>query len=149
MHRRKLTLLTPRVGSSKKDAQYCFELLEKAIQRNEEKFLCKVVGVCTDDCSTMKAMHKMVGEKFVGIKVFGCNAHLLDLLGEKLTSKRLQEASSIVQAFMKNHHVTSGCLKEMNALCPVMPNSTRWNSQMDSFANYMINHTKYLDVMRR
>jgi hypothetical protein len=85
----------------------------------------------------------------VGIEVYEFNAHLLNLLGEKFTSKPLQEAISFVQAFMKNHHFTSGCLKEMNALRPVMPNSTRWNSQMDSFANYKINHTKYLDVMRR
>jgi hypothetical protein len=55
-------------GSSKKDAQYCFELLEKAIQRSEEKFLCKIVGVCTDNCSTMKAMTKMVGENWLESK---------------------------------------------------------------------------------
>jgi len=87
-----------------KTADYLFSVLEEAVKKAETQFDCKVVGVVTDNCSTMVSMHRIINEKYPNMYTYGCNAHLFNLIGEKFTPKDLQDKVNQVQSFIRNHH---------------------------------------------
>ncbi|XP_035713088.1 uncharacterized protein LOC118437806 [Folsomia candida] len=135
-------------GAEKKDSETCFKYLQKAIDYCTESLNCSVVGIVTDNCSTMTAMQTLIRKDYPHMEVYGCNAHLFNLIGEKFTDKDLAEKIRHVQTYIRNHHFTSGRLDEMGGKRPVLPRTTRWNSQIDSFLNYLENHSKYLGIVR-
>lgn len=96
----------------------------------------------------MTAMQTLIRKDYPHMEVYGCNAHLFNLIGEKFTDKDLAEKIRHVQTYIRNHHFTSGRLDEMGGKRPVLPGTTRWNSQIDSFLNYLENHSKYLGIVR-
>lgn len=131
-----------------KTSEYCFEQLENAIQNAEQSFGVQVIGCVTDNCNSMRCLRRIVAEKYPHFFVFGCNTHLLNLIGKDLTDKPLMENVLAVQKYFKNHTVESECLKKLKGKRPVLPADTRWNSQVDVFKNYVENHTKYLEIAR-
>lgn len=135
-------------GTNEKNAQYCYQLLQKAKEDAEAKYGCEVVGVVTDNCSTMKSLQELVKTNFPNMEAYGCNAHLKNLLGDKFTPADLKTAVNTVQVYIRGHHATGQALKDLKGLRPVLPGSTRWNSQIDSFINYCQNHSKYLEIVR-
>jgi hypothetical protein len=136
-------------GTEKSDADYCFLEITKAINQAKEEFECEIVGVVVDNCSTMTALQKQVRDKCPGCESYGCNCHLCNLLGKHFTPSDLQQDVNKVQVYMKNHHFTVAMLKELKAKQPVLPGTTRWNAQMDSFLNYLENQPNYLTVIRK
>jgi hypothetical protein len=133
-------------GSQKKTHEYGYHLLDEAIIKAENDYECKVVGIVTDNCKSMQSIHllcKKIRDPRPEMFAYGCNSHLLNLLGSYFTPEYIQEKVSVVQKFMRNHHYLSATLLEVGAKRPVLPGTTRWNSQIDSFLNYCENHAKY------
>jgi hypothetical protein len=135
-------------GSEKKTHEFCYQLLDDAINKAEKDYGCTVVGIVTDNCKSMQSLHVLCKRMRPDMFVYGCNSHLLNLLGNYFTPEDIQEKVSLVQKFMRNHHYLSASLVEMGAKRPILPGTTRWNSQIDSFLNYCENHAKYLEVSR-
>lgn len=133
---------------NKKDNVYCQELLEKQIIEITTVYHGKVVGVVTDNESKMELMRTNLQKKYPHLYVYGCNSHLLNLVGVKLTPAELKDRIVKVQSYFRSHTFEGQALKAMSGLRPVLPGDTRWNSQMDCFENYQKNHTKYLDISR-
>lgn len=136
------------VGSSTKSGEFCFDLFQKAKGEATENLKVDVIGLVTDNCSSMVVMQNLVKQKYPEMEAYGCNAHLFNLLGQKFTPKDLMEKVSFVQNYMRNHHKPSAMLKELKGNRPAKPGDTRWNSQIDGFKNYCQNHTKYLEIAR-
>lgn len=141
-------LSTSSPSNEKAGAEYCYQQIQKAIEDAKTQFNCNVVGVVTDNCSTMSALHKLIRQNYPEIETIGCNAHLFNLLGNHFTPSDLKAQINAVQSFMKSHHFTMASLKNRKANMPVLPGCTRWNSQIDSFINYKNNHADYLNVAR-
>jgi len=135
-------------GSEKKTHEYCYQLLSTAIDKAEAEFECKVVGVVTDNCNSMTSLHDLCKKQRPELFVYGCNSHLLNLIGRHFTPDDVKEKVSDVHKFMKNHFLSASLL-EVGANRPVLPGTTRWNSEVDSFLNYCQNQTKYLEVARK
>ena len=135
-------------GSREKTADLCLEFFEAAKILAESKFQCKIVGLITDNAASMKALQKKVKEKFPDLEAYGCESHLYNLLGAHFTPLELKEAVSFVQAFFRNRQMAGMELKSLEGRRPVMPCSTRWNSEIDSFINFKDNAGKYLQIIR-
>ncbi|ODM92305.1 hypothetical protein Ocin01_14379 [Orchesella cincta] len=82
---------------NKKDANYCYKLLDDAIAKAEADFSCVVVGVVTDNCSVMKALKRVTNIERPELFVYGCNAHIFNLLGQDLSNEQLIEKVVSVQ----------------------------------------------------
>jgi len=136
-------------GCEKKTSQYCAVQLENAIAQAEAQYEVEVVGVVTDNCNSMILMHDIIREKIPGIIAYGCNSHLLNLLGDHFTPKDLISKLVKVQKYIRCHTFTAAKLTAVGGLRPVLPGSTRWNSQIDCCKNFISNHGKYLDVIRQ
>lgn len=136
-------------GSKEKTAELCFEYLQKAKMKAEEQYNCEIVGVVTDNCNSMKALQNLVRRNLPDMEAYGCNPHLMNLLGEKFTPDDLKFSVNLVQNYFRNHQTLSAGLKDLGGLRPVLPTSTRWNSQIDAFLNYLQNQPKYLELIRK
>jgi hypothetical protein len=134
---------------AKKDAENCFIWIENCIKSSEEKYGVKITGCITDNCRTMEAMRKRLQEAYPEIICYGCNSHLCNLCGKKLTPTELKDKIVDVQKYFRNHDFASGALIKLKGLRPVIPGDTRWNSQLDCFRCYLKNQAKYLEISRR
>jgi hypothetical protein len=135
-------------GSSAKTAVFCAQLLEAEIDSVEEKYGCKIVAVVTDNCNTMESMKRIIKAKYPELIVYGCNSHLLNLVGKSLTPENMKSKVVTVQSYFRNNDYERARLSELKGLIPVLPGDTRWNSQLDCFESYIKNQTKYLEISR-
>lgn len=135
-------------GTNKKSADFCESLLDKAISKATDMYGCEVVGLCTDNCSSMVSMRQKVQTRGF-LDCYGCHAHLFNLIGSNFTPNGLIQEVNAVQVFMKKHHFTKAALKDAGKRSPVLACSTRWNSQIDSLSNFANNQTDYLNIVRR
>lgn len=135
-------------GTNKKNAEYCFKLLDDAIKKAEKDFKCTVVGIVTDNCSVMKNMREHANKNLNGVHTYGCVAHILNLCGQEMTDNNLIENIIKIQKFFRNHHYESAALLEYNGTRPLIPGKTRWNSQLDTLESYTKNHLIYLRIAR-
>jgi hypothetical protein len=132
-----------------KNATYCLELLNAAIKYAQDTFGVEVIGCVTDNCSTMNLLRNELHKQNSELFVYGCNTHLLNLIGRDMSKIDLTETIKSVQRYFRNHHFESSSLKLLKGLRPVLPGDTRWNSQIAMFENYEKNHATYLQVSRK
>jgi Protein of unknown function (DUF 659) len=135
-------------GADKKTAAYCGDLLTDTMNSIQEKYGCIVIGVVTDNCNAMEAMRRKISQSHPELYVYGCNSHLLNLVGKDLTPEEVRSKVVKVQNHFRNHEFESSRLKELMGLRPSIPGDTRWNSLVDCFDNYIRNQTKYLEITR-
>ena len=79
---------------------------------------------------------------------YGCNSHLLNLVGQTLTEDHIKSQVVQVQNYFRNNEYPAERLKELKGKRPVVPCDTRWNSQLDCFESFLANQTKYLEISR-
>ena len=120
-------------GTNTKSADYCQKLFEQELIRVENEFQAKVIGCVTDNCNAMKLMRANLVTKYQDLYVYGCNSHLLNLVGQSFTPTQLKGRVVKVQSYFRNTHFASASLLEKRGRRPVMPGDTRWNSQIDCF----------------
>lgn len=136
-------------GTNSKTAEYCYTLLDTAIKDVEAKHGCKVIGVVTDNCNVMKSLRSIISNRRPEVIAYGCTSHYLNSVGRKITPAAKIEDVIKVQRYFKSHHHASAALAERNGNRPVLPGSTRWNSQMDCLENFKQNHANYLAIARQ
>ncbi|ODM96995.1 putative AC9 transposase, partial [Orchesella cincta] len=124
-------------GSATKDADYCLGVLSAAIEECQNVHKCQVIGFVTDNCNSSRHIR------------FGCNAHYLNLVGQKVIPHDKIDNIVKIQKYFKNHHFQSAALSAAKGKRPVLPGLTRWNSQIDCIENYIENHAIYLDLARK
>lgn len=130
-----------------KTSKYCARLLAETI--GEVRDLgANVVAVVTDNCSSMDKMRKIISESYPEIYTYGCNAHLLNLVGKRLTPDDLIEKIRKVHAFFRGHDAAWALLKKKGAGRPIMPHDIRWNAWVECLEYYLKNHTNLLGVSR-
>ena len=105
-----------------------------------------VIGVVTDNCATMNSMRSAFIRERPALFAYSCHAHLLNLVGEKLTPNNLTESIVKVQKYFRNHHYPAAALKQMQGRRPVIPGKTRWNSQMDCYDSFLQNRHVYAAI---
>jgi len=135
--------------SNSKTARYCHELLQDAILTAETQYGCIVGALITDNCNTMLALHNLVRESRPDMFVFGCNTHLLNLIGKEITDGNLIEKVKKIQHFFKDHDYTREELRKLKGFQPVFPCDTRWNSQFACLQNYLKNHSIYFEIAKQ
>ncbi|ODM88728.1 hypothetical protein Ocin01_17954 [Orchesella cincta] len=133
-------------GSATKDADYCLGVLSAAIEECQNVHKCQVIGFVTDNCNVMLSLRNKLHESHPDIFVFGCNAHYLNLVGQKVIPHDKIDNIVKIQKYFKNHHFQSAALSAAKGKRPVLPGLTRWNSQIDCIENYIENHAIYLDL---
>ncbi|OXA54248.1 hypothetical protein Fcan01_11874 [Folsomia candida] len=84
--------------------------------------------VATNNCNKMIALRQIIKQNFPEIETVGCNSNLLTQCGSHFTP---------VEIKLKVNEVKAN-----------LPGSTRWNSQIESFLNYVKNHGNYLSIVR-
>jgi hypothetical protein len=135
-------------GEEKKTADVCLEKISDAMSMATEDFDVKVIGVITDNASVMNSMRNKLQQINPGLFVYGCNSHLMNLIGKDLTPKETKEKVVAVQKFFKNHDVPAAMLKNLNGNRPKLPTDTRWNSQLSCLESFMENQGSYLRILR-
>ena len=133
-------------GTESKDAEYCQKLFMEELSRAESIFNAEVIGGITDNCNTMECTRRMLQDDLPELYFYGCNSHLLNLVGQNLTDDWIKTQIVQVQNYFWNNDYPSGRLKELKGKRPVVPSDTRWNSQLDCFESYLLNQTKYLEI---
>jgi hypothetical protein len=133
-------------GSTQKTAQYCFELMEKAIDKIKNENGKVVFALCTDNENKMKALRDLVMAKYPNMVTYGCNSHYLNLvMGDIESDSVLQHVVQIQKSF-KYVHVLHGKLKEKGGTLPVVPNKTRWNTRKDCLHSFKKNRNIYVEI---
>jgi hypothetical protein len=131
-----------------KDAAYCCMLLNDAIRSAENDFECRVGAIITDNCNTMISMKNLISSQKPGIWTYGCQVHLLNLIGKEVTSTEILVKVKEVQHFFKDKTFPRETLKLIGGLQPVLPCEPRWNTSFACLANFVKNHTKYMDIVK-
>ena len=130
----------------KKTADYCCKLLQEAIDIAKNEYGCNVGAVVTDNCSTMISLRKKIQESNKHLLTYGCNTHLLNLVGKDITSPSLMEKVKTIQHFFKDHDYPREYIRSTGGLQPVLPVETRWNSHYACISNFLTNHAKYIEI---
>lgn len=82
----------------------------------------------------------LIHEEDRNLLVYGCNAHLLNLLGQDITPSSVMKHVVEVQKYFRNHHQPSAWLCECDgSLKPQLPGDTRWNSQQTCIETFLRN----------
>jgi hypothetical protein len=69
----------------KKTAENCLNLLERTINMAEKKYKIQFIGCVSDNCNTMNAMRREFVARNPKMIAYGCNSHLLNLVGRHMT----------------------------------------------------------------
>ena len=133
-------------GSTKKTAEYCFELLDTAIKEIEEKYKKPVYGIVTDNENKMKRVRQLVLQKYPDKIVYGCSAHYESLLQDDVKTDAILKHVVAVNSYFRNNHRAHGMLKERGGVMPQLPNKTRWQSQEGALNSFKTNHPIYVAI---
>ena len=88
----------------------------------------------------MELMRKKLKYKDSTLTVYGCSAHLLNLLGSKVTPQAIISQIVEVNKYFRNHHEAGALLSEIdNTVKPQIPNDTRWNTQLVCVRTFLKN----------
>lgn len=135
-------------GSEKKTANFCADVAKKAITEIERKYDCQVTSLVTDNENKMELMRTLIHEEMPSVSTYGCSAHYLNLLGQKITPDSVMKHVVSVQKYFRNHHRPGAWLKEYpKSVKPQIPCYTRWNSQADCLESFVKNRPYYLQIL--
>lgn len=135
-------------GSEKKTATYCADVAETAITEVETKYDCKVTSLVTDNENKMELMRTIIHEEMSSITTYGCSAHYLNLLGQKITPDSIMKHVVSVHKYFRNHHRPGAWLKEYpKVVKPHIPCNTWWNSQVDCLESFVKNRPYYVQIL--
>ena len=76
----------------------------------------------------------------------GCSAHYMNLVEKEVTLNTVLKHIVEVQKHFMYVHQAHEWLKEKGCLAPQIPNTTRWNSQVDCVKTYVKNHHIYVQI---
>nr|XP_047136633.1 uncharacterized protein LOC124813516 [Hydra vulgaris] len=94
----------------------------------------------------MKKMKEIVQQSYPNILMFGCAAHLMNLVEKDVTPQTVLKHIVEVQKYFRNVHQPHGWLKAKKGLMPQLPNESRWNSQAECVRTFTSNYHLYLEI---
>ena len=114
------TLLTIKESDSGHTGEYMSGIVEGAIKEVKDEWGCKVVALCSDSASNMVVMRDCVAQNNPCLFVYGCQAHVLNLLiGDYMKDKNrdlvLTNVTLVLKTF-KNSTLLSQSLKVLKVL---------------------------------
>ena len=133
-------------GASKKTGEYCFKVIDEAIDELREEYSKEVFAVCTDNENKMKKMKDLVSNKYPDMLCYGCSAHYANLLEKDVSLPAVTKHVVEVNKYFRNVHVAHGLLKEKGGRMPQIPNDTRWNSEVDCLESFKDNHNIFMEI---
>jgi hypothetical protein len=99
-----------------------------------------VTAFCTDNEAKMVKMRELLKQTHSHIQTYGCSSHYLNLLGADITVTSVVNQVNTINKYFRNHHIPNALLNEhAEAVKPVIPGATRWNSQIDCLRSYVTN----------
>ena len=99
-------------GSEKKTAQFCFKLINDAIQEIQRDRGKTVFGVCMDNEAKIKSLRQLVKWSYHDILVYSCWAHYANLLEEDVNNTQVLKDVVEIQKYLHNVYKAHGMLKE-------------------------------------
>ena len=78
-------------GSMTKSAENCKKLCQDSIKMAKDQYNCTITAVVTDNAANMNKMRQGLKEDDPNLTVYGCSAHLLNLLGSDVTPKDVMQ----------------------------------------------------------
>lgn len=140
-------LCSENTGSNRKTAEYCAEKAQEAIRKVEQQYGAIVVGFCSDNEAKMVKMRQLLMETNPTLHAYGCAAHYMNLLGNDITVSAIINNVVEISKYFRNHHVPAALLQDVpGSIKPILPASTRWNSQLDCIRAYITNRPALLVV---
>lgn len=134
-------------GSMSKTAENCKSLAADSIKTARETYNCKVTSVVTDNAANMAKMRQALKDDDPDLNVYGCSAHLLNLLGEDLTPSAIMKHVKEVNKYFRNHHKPCALLSAHKDSCkPQLPGETRWKSQLLCLDTFIKNRSFYVQI---
>ena len=108
----------------------------------EATYNVKIGSLVCDNAANMVRMREILTND-IGIHVFGCGAHFLNLLAKdicqsKETKTALSKVLEIVK-YLRNTHSALAKLREKQLRKPPIPVETRWNSQQEMVKYFISN----------
>ena len=118
--------------------EYMAALVPPLLNKAEDTFGVKVVAVCTDNASNMKGLREELRKINPVLAVYGCQAHLLNLLSHDLTRDQQPTLAKVLEIFkfLRNNHQAHALLQNMNIPRPLLPAPTLWSTVRDSLAYF-------------
>jgi hypothetical protein len=124
----------------KKTARYCANVAKEVIKEIEAEYGCHVRAFVCDNERKMDATRAILEKEVPELITYGCNAHLLNLVGQDITPSALLSDVITVQKYFRNHHVPNRLLREQSgSVKPQLPCATRWNSNIGCFETFLRN----------
>ena len=111
---------------------------------------CCVAVVC-DNASNMVLMREQLSQDMPHLAIFGCSAHLFDLVMEKFSNlekwKSLISSVEDIQKCFRVHKVRAAFMKLPGAKAPILPAATRFHSAVDMPENFHSNRPSYRQLL--
>ena len=105
-----------------------------------------VIGLCTDNCSTMRSTRSEFSLRYPDILCYACTDHLLDLLMSYFAEATICQVvigkvKAIQNVFRKHSRILAALKTVANYVLPQVPPDTRWHYASDMIQNYLKNRT--------
>lgn len=123
-------------------AEYLESIAKDAIKKGVEKFKFKVCGFVTDNTGNVKKLRANLQEDqndFKDVLMFGCGAHMLNLLAKDLKINNVVDKVVNVVKYFRNRHLPNAWLREKSGTRLILPTEVRWNSVLDCLKSYLGN----------
>ena len=113
----------------------------------KEEYGCTIKSIVTDIAANMSKMRQSLKENDPSLAVYGCSAHLLNLLGDDVTPQQVMQHVKDINKHFRNHHKPSAWLKEhKESVKPQLPGDTRWKSQLTALETFVTNRRFLLQI---
>ena len=130
---------------------YTTEIALKFKRQIEADFEVSVIGLVTDNAANMNAMRTEVKRECPKLSVYGCQAHIVNLLVKDIINlPEFKSCSSKVVSvlkYLRNTHAASAELKKHNMPRPSLPCDTRWNSAIESFEYFVVHWSTIAEII--
>ena len=115
------------------------KLAENAINKGVSDFGFKVVGSVTDNTGNVANLRRNLSmeENYKDVHMFGCGAHVLNLLAKDFKNKTICEKVMSIAKYFRNRHQPAAWLKEKLCKKLILPSEVRWNTIHDCLAVYL------------
>ncbi|KAL7639608.1 UNVERIFIED_CONTAM: hypothetical protein RMT77_010109 [Armadillidium vulgare] len=127
-------------------SEYLFDVAKESIKIAEDKFLCTVGSLVTDNAANVKKMRSKLMEHRKAIITYGCSAHLMNLLAKDLEISNIKEHIVNIIKYFRNNHCASAAYKAAGGRALVMPQDVRWNTLCDCLESYLTNWPALITV---
>lgn len=120
------------------------EIADSCIKKCNEKFLCKIGGVVTDNASNMRSMRTKLGtssdESVRSVFTYGCSAHLANLICKDIKDDSFIDKVKSVRKYFRNHLDPRAKFKDAGGKSLALLCDVRWDTYRDCLSSFAKNY---------